>query len=235
MRASRRRRRSGGARADSCGETADIVAVVLASWGSLFAPVPVAVAAAPGVAPEGEAAAGAPAGAAARRVTLGAAAGFAAASGAGTAPVIGIDAGILLSGAWAARIGVAGVGEHEAAFGADSRVSWRRILLLPALAWTWGASGPFAEVSAGPLAGLFLVEGRGFRPNDNNVTVDLGGAAGARLGVRLPRADVAFWLGGGAWAYGRRQEVHADGPAQSRLLPWWEVIVTAGLAWTPGG
>jgi hypothetical protein len=229
------------ARDGSCGETADIVAVVLASWGSLFTSVPVASVDPPPLSPsETVTATGPPAappvGGGARRMTLGAAAGIAAAPGGGVAPVIGIDLEIPLSGAAAARLAAAGVGEHETTFGTVGRAAWRRVLLLPALAWTstWGPSGPFSEVSVGPLAGLLLVEGRGFATNDSNVTVDLGGAANARLGVRLTRAAVAFWLGGGTFFYARRQEVRADGLSLTLALPRWEVTVTAGAAWAPG-
>src|SRR6185369_2735695 len=79
------------ARAGSCADTAEIIAVVLASWGSLFAPVPVATTTPASTPPATVIAARAPAAAddaaaGPSGIALGAAGGVAVASGAGAAP-----------------------------------------------------------------------------------------------------------------------------------------------------
>jgi hypothetical protein len=232
-------------RAESCAETADILAVVLASWGSLFAPVPLAPLAPP-PSPEDDSVATALAVAAPSTTSswppaLGAAVALAAARGGGVAPAIGLDVSTWLgrstaSRALVGRVAVAGVGTHEASFGAVGRVVWRRILLAPGLALSWspGSSGLFAEAGAGPLAGLLFVEGRGFDSNAGTINLDLGAAASVRAGARSARRRLAVWLGGGAWAYARRQRVHVNGVTGTQALPWLDATAAVGLAWTPG-
>ena len=221
----------------SCEETAQALAVVIATWAARYNPVPSA--ALPLPEPKVPAAlpvlVRAPPRASPPLVSVGAGAGLIAAGGASSAPFAAVEVDARPADRpWAIRLSVVAVGERKLTFG-PGVAAWSRMVASPGVSWRWGGPSAFAEIGLGALIGATFVEGRGFARDQQSVSLDLGGVPWARVGARLAAVPVTVWLGGGALVWAREQRVFVEGVPGAASLPRLDAMLGGGIAWSPDG
>jgi hypothetical protein len=223
------------AKAATCEETAEALAVVAATWTARYGAVPPAPLALPEPAREG----GVPVVAVAPRphddgrgLALGVGAGAVAARAGTTGTLVGVEAMAQRTEHVRARLCVAGVGERTLAL-APGSAAWRRLFASPGLAWAVGSPAASVEVGLGALVGVAFLEGRGFTQNDRTTSLDLGATPWLRASAGLAAAPVTFWAGASALAWARAQRVHVQGGAEG-ALPAFDLVLGGGVLWTLG-
>lgn len=102
-----------------------------------------------------------------------------------------------------------------------------RLSLMVAPRYQLWRDRPLVEVHAGPVLGAVLVEGSGFIAAYRSRAVDVGIAAGLRVGKALPR--IALWSQLGIVGWLRPQELALAGMTPSARLPAWDILLSAGL------
>jgi hypothetical protein len=219
----------------SCEETAQALAVVIATWAARYQPVPSPTLPLPDSKPSGAP----PVLVRARPraspplVSVGAGAGLIAAGRGSSAPFAAVELDARPADrAWAIRLSVVAIGERTLAFG-PGVAAWSRMVASPGVSWRWGGPSAFAEIGLGALIGAAFLEGRGFARDQQVVSLDLGGVPWARVGARLAAVPVTVWLGGGALVWAREQRVFAEGVPGAAYLPRLDAMLGAGIAWTP--
>lgn len=221
----------------SCEETAQALAVVIATWTARYQPLPsptlpvpdskpseappVLVRARPRASPA--------------LVSVGAGAGLISAGRGGSAPFAAVELDARRADRpWVIRLSAVAIGERTLAFG-PGVVAWSRMVAAPGVSWRWGGPSAFAEIGLGALIGAAFVEGRGFARDQQGMSLDLGGVSWARVGARLAAVPVTVWLGGGALVWAREQRVFAEGVPGAASLPRLDAILGGGIAWAPDG
>lgn len=221
----------------SCEETAQALAVVIATWAARYHPVPSATLPLPDSKPSGAPPLLLRAGPRPTPplVSVGAGAGLIAAGRGSSAPFAAVELDVRPADRrWAIRLSAVAIGERTLAFG-PGVAAWSRIVASPGASWRWGGPAAFAEIGLGALIGAAFVEGRGFARDQQVVSLDLGGAPWARVGARLAAVPVTVWLGGGALVWARVQRVSAEGVPGAASLPRLDAILGGGIVWTPDG
>ena len=227
--------------AATCADTAQAIAVVVATWAARYTPLPVLPLAVPQPTPAAptrlvttssvaaQTSARAPAPIAFARLSAGA--GVVVASRGGSAPFIALEGRARPRGSrWAARLELELVDERAIALGAGT-ASWSRQTLSPGLVHTWGTSDAFAELGAGALLGSAALQGRGFARNQNATSFDAGVTPWARAGARLAAVPVTLWAGAGALVWLRPQAVAVGNTATNQTLPRLDLMAGGGVAW----
>ena len=229
--ASRRLERSG-----SCGQLAEAVAVVVASWaghyetpsfGELGLPDGLAADVAVHRTPDTSKTESG-------MWSLGGAAGLGGAADGGATPHAGIEITVQRrTDHWFARLATSGTGERLFPV-ATGAAHWWRVFVMPSLGRVWG-DALFFEASAGPVIGPVFVRGRGFSPNDGDVGLDVGVSPALRLGFRLGAASHAHaWLGASAIGWLRPHRLSVDLAMDRPTLPWLDVLAGGGLTYSLG-
>jgi hypothetical protein len=221
----------------SCEETAQALAVVIATWAARYQPVP-----SPTLPPPDSKLSAAPpvlvrarARTSPSLVSVGAGAGLIAAGRGSSAPFAAVELGARSADRpWVIRLSAVAIGERTLAFG-PGVAAWSRMVAAPGVSWRWGGPSAFAELGLGALVGAAFVEGRGFARDQQAVSLDLGGVPSARVGARLAAVPVTVWLAGGALVWARQQRVFADGVPGAASLPRLDAMLGGGIAWTPDG
>jgi len=220
-------------RKGSCGELSEAVAVVAASWaGHYETPAPADSGAWD--------AAGAPA--VARRATtvppreswsVGVSGGLVGAAEGGLSPQGALELTARFGGTrWFGRVGVSGSGDRVSAVG-DGQAAWWRIIAMPSVGGTWGNS-LFLEASLGPAVGPVFVAGRGFSPNAQDVSLDVGAASSLRLGYRFGLSQSAtVWVGPSAISWLRPHRVSVDSLASDASIPRFDFMIGGGATFFP--
>jgi hypothetical protein len=219
----------------SCEETAQALAVVIATWVARYSPVPSSTL----PLPDPKAAGALPVLVLARPrassllVSVGAGAGLVAAGRGSSAPFAAVELDARDEDRpWVIRLSVVAVGERTLAFG-PGVAAWSRMVASPGVSWRWGGSAAFAEIGLGALIGAAFVEGRGFARDQQAVSLDLGGVPWARVGARLAAVPVTVWLGGGALVWAREQRVSVESVPGAASLPRVDAMLGGGVAWAP--
>jgi hypothetical protein len=231
--------------AGSCAEAAEAVAVVAASWMADYLTPP---APAPWLPEQVTEAPSSPASALVTRsptdpaVPDGAAIVFDVGAGVGLttaatgtgAPVLTAEVDIRRSNsASAARLVVLAAGTRTVDLGSGT-AAWRRLSGGVGAARGWGTRAAFMQVGIDVLAGATLIEGRGFERSGSSTSLDVGGAPWMRAGARWAALPITVWVGAGAVVWLREQRVRVEGIPASAALPRLDLVLGAGLAWTPG-
>jgi hypothetical protein len=226
----------------ACDDTAEEIAVIVATWVARYAAAPPAALAlaeppppAPPPAPPAPAVvvrAAATPPAEAQGVWLGVGAGVVAAAAGTAAPFVAAEARVRLRGA---RLGlgllVGTVEQRSLALGSGS-AAWTRNLASPGADWTLGTPAAFAQLGLGALVGVAQLEGRGFSQNRTSTSLDVGALPWVRVGARLAAAPITLWLGAGAMVWLRTQHVEVGGVGSDGTLPAVDALVGGGVAWT---
>jgi hypothetical protein len=227
--------------AGACAETAQAIAVVVATWAARYSPLPslpLAESQSPAVAPGAPLAApgvvaqsSVPVPARIAISWLGAGAGTVLASRGGAAPFIALEGRARRrESRWAARLELALVGERTIALG-DGTAGWSRQTVSPGVVRTWGTPEAFAELGAGALLGAASLHGRGFARNQNPTSFDAGVTPWARAGARLAAVPVTLWAGAGALIWLRPQALAVGNTSANQRLPPLDLMVGGGVAW----
>ena len=231
--------------AGSCAEAAEAVAVVAASWMADYltppapAPwlpehvnaVPSPTASALVTRSPGDVAVPA---SAAIVFDVGAGAGLTTAAAGTAAPVLTAEIDIRRSrGASAARLVVLAAGTRTVELGSGT-AAWRRLVGGVGAARGWGTPASFIQVGIDAMAGATLIEGRGFASGGSSNSLDVGGSPWLRAGARLAALPITVWASAGAVAWLREQRVRVEGIQASAALPRLDLVLGAGLSWTPG-
>ena len=221
----------------SCEETAQALAVVIATWAARYNPVPSTTLPPPPRASyrEEPVLVRAPPRASPLLASVGAGAGLIAAGRGSSAPfaAVELDAGYA-DRPWAIRLSAVAIGERTLPFG-PGVAAWNRMFASPGVSWRWGGPTAFAEIGMGALIGAAFVQGRGFARDQQAVSLDLGGVPWARVGARLAAVPVTVWLGGGALVWAREQRVFVESVPGAASLPRVDAMLGGGIAWTPDG
>jgi len=137
------------------------------------------------------------------------------------------------SGAWRARLSIAGVGTHSQSL-APGQARWRRLYfaLGADYALTLGRRWDLALGAAGVL-GVASVEGVGYTDDRTTQTTDLGLESMLRVDLRV--GSVRPWLGLALVTWLRRQTLDVTGTAASLSLPRAEPMLALGtdFYWQP--
>jgi hypothetical protein len=227
--------------AGTCADTAQAVAVVIATWAARYgplpslplpdpqpaAPAPTAPPAPPAVVAQTSARAPAPIALA----WLSAGGGAVQGSRGGAAPFVAVEGRARLRGSRiSARLELALVGERTIALGSGT-AAWERQTLSPGVVRTWGTPAAFAELGLGALLGTTSLQGRGFVRDRNATSFDAGATPWLRAGARLAAAPVTLWAGAGALIWIRPQAVAVGNTGANETLPRLDLTVGGGVAW----
>jgi hypothetical protein len=137
------------------------------------------------------------------------------------------------SGAWRARLSVAGLGTHAESLAPGQARWWRLYFALGAdYALPLGRRWDLAAGVAGVL-GVATVEGASFTADRTTRTTDLGVELTLRVGLRL--GAVRPWLGLAVVTWLRQQTLEVTGTAASLVLPAAEPMIALGtdFYWQP--
>jgi hypothetical protein len=231
--------------AGSCGEAAEAVAVVAASWMADYLTPPAPAPWLPQhatAAPTPTASAlltrsqadSPPSGTSAIVFDIGAGAGLTTATSGTSAPLLTAEMNVRRSdSASAARLVVLAAGTRTVDLGSGT-AAWRRLVGGVGAARGWGKPAVFAQIGIDALAGATLIEGRGFASSGSSTSLDVGGAPWLRGGARLAALPITVWASAGAIGWLREQRVRVEGMPASAALPRLDLVLGAGLAWTPG-
>jgi hypothetical protein len=219
----------------SCEETAQALAVVIATWAARYNPVPSATLPLPDAKPAGtpHVLVRAPLRASRLLVSAGAGSGVIAAGRGSSAPFAAVELDARRADRpWAMRLSAVAIGERTLAFG-PGVAAWSRMVASPGVSWRWGGPSAFAEIGLGALIGAAFVQGRGFARDQQTVSLDLGGEPWARVGARLAAVPVTVWVGAAALVWAREQRVFVEGVPGAASLPRLDAMLGGGIAWTP--
>jgi hypothetical protein len=239
----------------SCAQTAEKIAVIVASWIGNYPTPPATLPGMTVAAPEAleTPAAGAPASlisgqppslqrqaSSSRRsdavFAVGVAGGAVSGRVGGVAPEIQAEGEVSLAPRLLLRLTATGAGSREIPIN-DARATWQRLTVMPSAAAVWRSpKGRFVELGGGALVAVTRARGQGFATNQSDIGLELGLAPSARLGTRLEGRAVSIWLGATAPIWLRPTRAAVDGlPAGEPStvgLPWWELSIAAGVTFS---
>jgi hypothetical protein len=242
----------------SCDEAAQAVAVVAATWTASYrspsplwsgeaAPQasPAAVAPARNMVSQPPPFAATPAGAVAGEVhadgaaaagdslslDIGAELGLATATTGGAAPFLSAEVAVRRR-ANSARLLAMAVGARTIELG-SGQAAWRRLMAGAGVARAWGTSAAYLAIGGDVVAGATFIEGSGFAQNATTTSFDVGAGPWVRAAGRLAAVPLTVWVGAQGLAWAREQRVRVDGVVSSGNLPRLDLLVGAGLTWTP--
>lgn len=221
-------------RLETCAETADAVAVIVASWagldGTQIASPRVEQAARDlsVVAARASLEPASPLPSNSRMaVAIGATGGFVAGAAGGIAAVAGGEVGVQ-RGRWGVRLGAAETAERTLPL-APGSAAWHRLLMTPSFALFVGSGPIFGEVAGGPVLARTTTGGQGFATNTTDTALEVGLAPAVRLGIRLRPLPLQLWLGESAFVWLRPHDVSVAGLPNRATLPRFESWFSAGL------
>jgi hypothetical protein len=223
-------------RGPSCAETAQRVAVIVATWMSPFFEEEPATQthALPATSKVVSSSPPPPARDASFQPSLRFTGGLVGARDGGVGPFTAVEAaGRPGDGTWGGGLTLGWLGERSAPFATGS-VAWSRLLVAASVERAWEPGLWRLEASAGPATGVTFLEGRQLTSNGRTASLDLGISTGLRVGRRLGASSFAVWLGAGVMAWLRPHHVVAAGFPDGRYLPWLDGRLEAGISWARG-
>ncbi len=116
---------------------------------------------------------------------------------------------------WVLRLAAVGNGTRDVAFGMG-RATWRRLTIFPTVTSAWHSSNGFMEVGGGPLIAATQARGTGFTSDGSDTGLDLGIGPSLRVGRRLAGSRSAIWVGVRSAFWLRPHRAAVDGLADGQ-------------------
>jgi hypothetical protein len=149
-----------------------------------------------------------------------------------SAPFLLAELGLRGRSRLAARVVAMAVGERTIALG-SGQAAWRRLSAGAGVAYLWGTRAAYLQIGGDAWAGAAFIEGRGFAENARSTSFEAGAGPWLRAGAQLAAAPVTVWVGAEGLVWVREQRVHVDPVVSRDALPRLDLLVGAGVTWTP--